>query len=321
MNEQYHIIIAGEDGGQKTLPLSRKKLYIISAVTSITLLCLITGCFFTTKHTADNFLMQRKIASLEKQVKKNASEKNMLENKIVAIEKDHKQTITELTTKHDLERTTLQLENVKLMSTAVSELNERSELIETVMNNVGVKITKETPERTGNKGGPFVPVTETSYDQLLDKADNYLQTIRKLPLGKPLAGSITSRYGKRRDPVNGKRGFHSGVDIKGKKGAKIYATASGKVIKALYNGGYGNFVQIDHGNGYITTFAHMQNYVVQEGDTVERGQLIGQVGSTGRSTGPHLHYEISLNDKTINPAKFMKIADLSHTFKSPATEN
>jgi len=110
--------------------------------------------------------------------------------------------------------------------------------------------------------------------------------------------------------LNKKSAFHTGVDLRGKRGEKIKATADGVVKKACKNGGYGNYVLIDHGNGYTTSFSHMQKYLVHRGDRVKRGQVIGLVGSTGRSTGPHLHYEVALDGKTINPYNFVKIAKL-----------
>jgi len=203
------------------------------------------------------------------------------------------------------------------MTGAVSELNERSELIEQIMGNVGIELIKEDiPEENKNSGGPFIAEKPASYDFLLDKADTYLKTIRTIPLGRPVPGPITSRYGTRIDPVNGKRGFHTGVDLRAQKGDKVYCTADGVVEKAFYNGGYGNYVKILHGNGYESVYAHLQNYTVKRGDHVQQGQLIGQAGNSGRSTGAHLHYEVVLNNKTVNPAKFLKIADISHTLSA-----
>jgi len=234
---------------------------------------------------------------------------------IATIQEDHATLITDQQAKFDLENTTLQLENVRLMNTAVSDLNERSQLIESVMDKIGVELKngKKSPPST-NSGGPFIPTEEVSYDELMKKTEKYLKTIRLLPLGRPVPGSISSKFGKRADPLNKKKAVHEGVDIRGKKGERIQATASGKVLKAFKNGSYGNYVKIDHGNGYHTVYAHMQNYLVNKGETIKQGQVVGQVGSSGRSTGPHLHYEILLNNRPINPVRFMKVAELSHTF-------
>ena len=228
---------------------------------------------------------------------------------------EYEELLADQKVKFDLQTTNLKLQNVRIMNTAVSDLNERSELIESIMDTIGVTLKKSDQSKVGpNSGGPFIPDTESSYDELLSQVDDYLETLKSLPLGKPVRGRLSSRFGMRNDPVNKKKAIHEGVDIKGKRGDRIVTTADGKVIKAMKNGGYGNYVEIDHGNGYVTVYGHMQNYLVRRGERVEQGQVIGQVGSTGRSTGPHLHYEIRYKKKPINPEKFMKIAEMSHTF-------
>lgn len=219
----------------------------------------------------------------------------------------------------DLKNTNLQLENVRLMSTAVRDLNERSELIDSVMDTIGVELknSKKSPP-TENSGGPYIPVVvpkePLSYDELLKSTEEYLQAIQLMPIGKPVPGTVSSKFGRRSDPLNKKNAFHEGVDIRGKRGDKVRTTASGTVLKAFKNGSYGNYVKIDHGNGYQTIYAHMQNYLVRKGEKVRQGDVVGQVGSSGRSTGPHLHYEILLYNKPVSPVRFMKVADLSHTF-------
>lgn len=115
-------------------------------------------------------------------------------------------------------------------------------------------------------------------------------------------GKINNEFGFRRNPFGGRSyEFHAGMDIDGERGDTVMAPANGTVIKAGWQGGYGNMIEIDHGNGLTTRYGHLSKIEIQVGDSVTRGQLIGLVGSTGRSTGPHLHYELRLNDKTINP--------------------
>jgi murein DD-endopeptidase MepM/ murein hydrolase activator NlpD len=99
--------------------------------------------------------------------------------------------------------------------------------------------------------------------------------------------------------------------MQAKRGEKVKATADGIVIQASNNGDYGHFVEINHGNGFTTSFSHLQEYKVKKGDKVKRGQVIGLVGNTGRSTGVHLHYELCQNGNPINPVTFMQTADLS----------
>jgi murein DD-endopeptidase MepM/ murein hydrolase activator NlpD len=119
-------------------------------------------------------------------------------------------------------------------------------------------------------------------------------------------GKINNEFGFRRNPFGGRTyEFHPGMDIDGERGEIIEATAAGTVVKAGWQGGYGNMVEIDHGNGLITRYGHMSKLNVEIGDSVTRGQTIGFIGSTGRSTGPHLHYELRLNDHPINPRRFL----------------
>lgn len=119
-------------------------------------------------------------------------------------------------------------------------------------------------------------------------------------------GKINNEFGFRRNPFGGRSyEFHSGMDIDGERGDTVMSPASGIVIKAEWQGGYGNLIEIDHGNGLTTRYGHLSKIEVTIGDAVQRGQLIGLLGSTGRSTGPHLHYELRLNDKAINPRRFL----------------
>ena len=122
----------------------------------------------------------------------------------------------------------------------------------------------------------------------------------------PSSKKITSPYGYRIHPIQKYRKLHTGMDIGAKKGADILASAGGKVIMSKYYGGYGNCIIIDHGGGVSTLYAHMSAYVAKEGDWVTQGQVIGKVGSTGNSTGPHLHFEVRINGKTTDPAAYVK---------------
>ena len=120
------------------------------------------------------------------------------------------------------------------------------------------------------------------------------------------AGKINNEFGFRRNPFGGRSyEFHPGMDIDGERGDLVVAPGNGKVVKAAWTGGYGNMVEIDHGNGLTTRYGHLSKIEIAEGDTVTRGQLIGLIGSTGRSTGPHLHFELRLNDKPVNPRHFL----------------
>lgn len=126
------------------------------------------------------------------------------------------------------------------------------------------------------------------------------------PKGYPVNGRISSPYGKRVHPRSGRRDFHSGIDLSANPGAKVRATAEGIVSFSGWSGGSGNLVVLEHGHGFSTVYAHNRANLVKVGQKVERNEVIGYVGSTGNSTGPHVHYEIWKNGKHINPYKYLK---------------
>ena len=129
---------------------------------------------------------------------------------------------------------------------------------------------------------------------------------RVMPSGKPVEeGWLSSRYGKRSDPFTGKQDFHKGLDFAGKKGADVLAVGDGVVSWSGKRSGYGNLVEINHGNGYVTRYGHNQRHLVEVGDTVKKGQQVAMMGSSGRSTGPHVHFEVLRNGKRVDPAKYI----------------
>jgi|HigsolmetaAR202D_1030399.scaffolds.fasta_scaffold01612_10 murein DD-endopeptidase MepM/ murein hydrolase activator NlpD len=128
-----------------------------------------------------------------------------------------------------------------------------------------------------------------------------------VPGGRPVTqGWISSYYGHRADPFNGRKTFHRGVDFAGPAGAQVVSVASGVVTYAKERFGYGKTVEINHGNGYVTRYAHNQRVLVQVGDTVQKGQPIALIGSTGRSTGPHLHFEVLKQGRAVDPMSFIR---------------
>lgn len=317
MDEKLHIIIAGDRGKVFKLPCSRKKLCMVLTTSVIALIILTITSFFSFSLYTKNRSISNELTGLQER----------LDTSTKQIEQHNRMTEEERL-RLDLKIAQLELSNIKqetafkqekesLISTALDELNERSELIEKIIGSIGIKIPLNKDSDSKHSGGPFIhQQPDKERDELLFKADKYVNAIIHLPFGRPAKGPITSRFGNRKDPFNQKPSFHTGIDFRGNKGEPIYATADGLVKKAFRNGGYGNFVVIDHGNGYTTSFAHMQKYLVQKGDRVERGQIIGFIGNTGRSTGSHLHYEVALDNKPINPYNFLKVADLSEKLSS-----
>lgn len=129
------------------------------------------------------------------------------------------------------------------------------------------------------------------------------------PSGKPVgSGYVSSSFGKRADPFSGQMAFHAGTDYAGIEGDRVVAVAAGVVTWSGDRYGYGNLVEVDHGNGYVTRYAHNKRNLVKTGELVKKGQAVAQMGSTGRSTGPHVHFEILRDGKPIDPVKFMRAA-------------
>ena len=127
------------------------------------------------------------------------------------------------------------------------------------------------------------------------------------PSGRPVNGGwISSYYGYRTDPLNGKRAFHEGIDFAGKPNSDVVAVAAGVVTSAGYRYGYGRMVEINHGNGFVTRYAHNNKNLVKVGERVEKRQRIALMGSTGRSTGPHVHFEVVRRGKPVNPIKYVR---------------
>jgi len=148
-----------------------------------------------------------------------------------------------------------------------------------------------------------------SYENLTEILKEKKQKLDATPTIAPLKDNayISSPYGKRIDPFTGRISMHDGIDFAARIGTPIYATADGKVKYARYIGGYGYTIKINHSFGYSTIFGHMSKMKAKKGQNVKRGDLIGYVGNTGRSTGPHLHYEIRYNKRPVNPSKYMWI--------------
>lgn len=143
------------------------------------------------------------------------------------------------------------------------------------------------------------------FNELSEKKEELQSYLDHLPTFWPTKGSIKSEFGNRFHPIYKKYMDHTGVDIGGNKGNSIYAAASGKVVFAGKSSGYGNYLDIDHGNGLVTRYAHCKKLLVKKGQTVKIGDKIAQVGDTGTSTGSHLHFEVRIKDKAVDPTYFI----------------
>jgi murein DD-endopeptidase MepM/ murein hydrolase activator NlpD len=192
-----------------------------------------------------------------------------------------------------------------------------------VLADIGLSESRFRPA-TKNKekdhlGGPLIPLKGEVADfsdrvariqAALKTHQAFGQAMNSLPLRRPVAKNvaITSGFGPRSDPFLARAAMHSGIDFRGDTGDPTRATAPGRITEVGYNGGYGKMIEIDHGYGLTTRYAHLSAFDVAVGDIVERGQVIGRIGSTGRSTGPHLHYEIRIDGEAIDPMRFLRAA-------------
>jgi murein DD-endopeptidase MepM/ murein hydrolase activator NlpD len=143
------------------------------------------------------------------------------------------------------------------------------------------------------------------FEELLEQIKKQRNLLAGTPTIRPVDGWVTSRFGYRESPFTGRRELHKGLDISNRKGTPIMATADGVVSFADKKGLYGLTMIIDHGHGLKTRYAHLNKLLKKKGESVKRGDVIAQMGSTGRSTGPHLHYEVRLNGVPVNPAKYI----------------
>ena len=210
-----------------------------------------------------------------------------------------------------------QMQNVKLAQFAKikrlhHEAHQKSAKIVNILDDLNIPVSEGI---AANIGGPYEAERSNSdfkglaedLNGLLSTLDGLKNKTQGLPIANPVASPrISSSFGNRVDPFYKKTAFHSGVDFKASTGTPIKATGDGVVVTAERSGGYGLTVVIDHGSGINTRYAHMSKILVNAGQNVSRGKIIGKVGSTGRSTGAHLHYEIRRNEEATNPSKFLK---------------
>lgn len=220
-------------------------------------------------------------------------------------------------------RMSLSLDNVEQKQVAtLTDLGERIDMrarqMQTVLADLGVKVPR--PPADAATGGPFVPVKPPQpepggFESQLYRIstgraqmDLYNRALAAVPLRTPVTGEtdMTSAFGMRLHPILKRLAIHTGIDLRGDLGEPVRATATGKVTIAGRQRGYGNVVEISHGNGLATRFGHLSEISVKVGQVVRIGEIVGKIGSTGLSTGPHLHYETRLNGKAVDPQKFLR---------------
>ncbi|WP_193227817.1 M23 family metallopeptidase [Aureimonas psammosilenae] len=207
-----------------------------------------------------------------------------------------------------------ELEQIESVGKLAKDARKKSEAIGSVLRTEGLA-PASTERASPGKGGPFVPVPQDRlFDASLEElagALDVLQAVRSasssLPLAKPNASNaVSSNFGVRVDPFLGQAAMHTGVDFAAEPGSPVAATAPGEVVFAGENGGYGNMVEVRHADGVSTRYAHLSSILVTVGAKVSVGSVVGRVGSTGRSTGPHLHYEIRRAGEAVDPTRYLR---------------
>ena len=201
-----------------------------------------------------------------------------------------------------------------------AQINKRHDAILAMLKGAGLESALEQHlalgAQTTAQGGPLDVFDETKipgqFLAIVDKLlllNNLENFLTELPNSLPLPAAkyyISSNFGLRKDPMNNRRAFHKGVDLAGWHKTEIFAPADARVLRAGKNGGYGNFIELEHKNGLVTRFGHLNKIKVKKGQTIAKNEVIGLMGSTGRSTSTHLHYEVLLDGKHVNPLKITK---------------
>jgi murein DD-endopeptidase MepM/ murein hydrolase activator NlpD len=206
------------------------------------------------------------------------------------------------------------------LSSVEDGIESRVRRMRGVIHDLGLDMAQlEAATPRSGVGGPFIPVKLSAdagaFERQLSRINTtraqmqrLSQTLALVPYRKPVVGEVefTSGFGVRSDPFLGRPAMHTGLDFRAASGDPVRATANGKVMSSGWSGGYGRMVEIDHGNGLSTRYGHLSEINVKVGEIIKIGQVIGAVGSTGRSTGPHLHYETRIEGDAVDPQKFLR---------------
>ena len=215
----------------------------------------------------------------------------------------------------------LEMRESTLLAEAAQDVSKEASRLSRALNATGINAVALSKRVSSEKGdaGRFpaelsVDVTDDAFGAgigeaatAMGKLHDVVNALNAIPLISPTeVGSVSSEFGARLDPFNEQLAFHSGIDLSGPKGSDVHATAAGIVVFAGPKGGYGNTVEVDHGYGIRTRYGHLSKILAQVGTPVDKGAILGRLGSTGRSTGPHVHYEVWYDDAAKDPGRFIK---------------
>lgn len=320
---QFHD--AGDGGDLETIVLHRHTLRN-TCITAATVAVLLTaGTFLTTKYYSANQDLQRQVEHLSARLQQNSPQATVaLHNQIEALKSQLHTARQELASRsqrrsqqvrqYEEQISDLKKKQQELMTLRTARLDERTQALNSFIKRESVEVKVMNDPK--HSGGLFIASSPRPDRGKLGKEfEQYLDTLENLPLGRPVPTEISSLFGHRTDPFNRKKAFHSGLDFRGKTGDPVVATGSGRVKESGYASDYGEFIRVGHGNGFDTLFAHLSKRLVKRGDRVDQGEKVGLIGSTGRSTGSHLHYEIHHNGKPVDPMRYVRVADLPKSVK------
>ncbi|RKE73776.1 M23 family metallopeptidase [Pseudorhodoplanes sinuspersici] len=213
----------------------------------------------------------------------------------------------------------LEAKQASALNALEESFEAKAKRIRSALADIGINTGKAAAAPSSGVGGPYVPANLTSDNKSFERqlsriqvsrlqVDRLTRTLNDIPIRKPVSGEIdmSSGFGMRMDPFLRSPAMHTGLDMRGDTGEPVRVTANGTVTIAGVNGGYGKLVEVEHSNGLATRYAHLSSIDVRLGQTVKIGQIIGKIGSTGRSTGPHLHYETRVDGDPVDPQKYLR---------------
>ncbi|WP_446745555.1 M23 family metallopeptidase [Silvibacterium acidisoli] len=304
MRKRYYIIFVAreEDGRLRKIPVPLHYAYVFVAAA-------VVGAFTLTGMAGSYSRMLLKTASF-----------NQIRSQHEALRKDYKQL------EHVAEEKEVQAASLGSLASEVSALYGLKQ--NQMAKSAGT--AKSSPAAVGSVDNPGATFTDAAYTESFDQLSSLRATALSGRLSRafgegltpssgdswlnmadapalwPVAGPITSSFGERSDPFSGEGAFHKGIDISASYGQPVRATADGVVLTAAMGNGYGREILVDHGHGIETLYGHLSGFAVTSGEQVRIGQIIGYVGTSGRSTGPHLHYEVRIRDTPVNPYKYLR---------------
>lgn len=297
------IILLREKGNSRALRVSRHTL--LSAMFALTLVACVTGYFVIDRLTTeivDADVVAQWRATVDAQRSQVADMRQLSDSQTLAVGRQMAQMQARL----------LRMEALGARITEMADLDEGEFSFGEPAAQGGPAVRRQDPLNWSDLQGKLdelagdLRVRENELEILESMLRERDYSEAKAIAGRPVTwGWMSSQYGKRVDPFSGKMGWHAGVDFAGKDGSDVVAVASGVVTHAGKRYGYGLMVEVTHGDGYVTRYGHHKAVLVNTGDIVKKGQVIGEMGSSGRSTGPHVHFEVLKNGRHVDPARYV----------------